>query len=133
LYRKSNAVRDLLTVNGDSSAKSATQQPPGSRLCVIKSPAGGGGYGFSMQARSADGKAGHFIGKVDSGSAAEVAGLLQGDQIIEVNDQSVSNATHKEVVDKIKSVPNVVRLLVIDGVADKPAGNTTKLVPSGVS
>lgn len=112
---------------GDSSAKSATQQPPGARLCVIKSPPSGGGYGFSMQARSADGKSGHFIGKVDSGSAAEVAGLRQGDRIIEVNDQSVENATHKEVVDKIKSVPNTVRLLVID----EATGEMTMLAPPG--
>ena len=70
------------------------------------------GYGFNLHAER--GKIGDFIGKVDDNSPAQAAGLREGDRIIEVNDVSVQNEEHKEVVTKIKSDPNHVRLLVID-------------------
>lgn len=57
---------------------------------------------------------GQFIGKVDPGSAAEAAGLRLGDRIIEVNGHNVTEESHREVVQRIKSVPNETKLLVID-------------------
>ncbi|XP_026472965.1 Na(+)/H(+) exchange regulatory cofactor NHE-RF2 [Ctenocephalides felis] len=81
------------------------------RLChVIKSETFDG-YGFNLHAEK--GKIGQFIGKVDEGSPAEKAGLKQGDRILEVNGASIANETHKQVVQRIKSVPNETRLLVI--------------------
>jgi membrane-associated protease RseP (regulator of RpoE activity) len=62
---------------------------------------------------------GQFIGKVEDGSPAESAGLRQGDRIIEVNGTNVETASHKEVVDKIKAVPDKVELLVVDTDSDK--------------
>lgn len=87
------------------------------RLCVVKSWKDGHGYGFSMQAQK--GKAGHFIGHIDDNSPAHLAGLVDGDRIIEVNGENVEDITHKEVVEKIKAVPDEVKMLVVNAESDK--------------
>lgn len=65
------------------------------------------GFGFNLQQ-------GHFIGKVDEDSPAEWAHLKENDVIIEVNGVPISNENHKQVVSRIKAVPNETHLLVID-------------------
>ena len=65
------------------------------------------GFGFNLQQ-------GHFIGKVDEDSPAKWADLREGDLIIEVNGVPISNENHKQVVQRIKAVPNETHLLVID-------------------
>ena len=58
--------------------------------------------------------AGQFVGKVEAGSPAEEAGLRKGDHIVEVNDVNVQEGSHSDVVGRIRSQPNMVRLLVIN-------------------
>lgn len=60
------------------------------------------------------GKPGQYVGKVDANSPAELAGLREGDRIIEVNGTDIGSETHKQVVERIKAVPNETTLLVID-------------------
>lgn len=86
------------------------------RLCYVKKRADFDGYGFNLHAEK--GRPGQYIGKVDESSPAESAGLRQGDRIIEVNNHNIGTETHKQVVERIKSVPNETRLLVIDPRAD---------------
>lgn len=86
------------------------------RLCHVVKRADFDGYGFNLHAEK--GRPGQYIGKVDDGSPAESAGLRQGDRIIEVNGTSITNETHKKVVELIKGVPNETKLLVIDPRAD---------------
>lgn len=62
---------------------------------------------------------GQFIGKVDPGSAADAAGLRLGDRIVEVNGVNVTDQTHKDVVQRIKAVPNETKLLVIDPIGEQ--------------
>jgi membrane-associated protease RseP (regulator of RpoE activity) len=96
--------------------------PHRARLCVVISRKDGRGYGFSMQGQKAGAEnpsKAQFIGKVDAGSPAEEAGLRNGDKIVEVNGTNVENSAHKEVVEKIKSIPDKVKLLVVDAEADK--------------
>jgi membrane-associated protease RseP (regulator of RpoE activity) len=108
-----------IVTNGVAS-NDAGQHPHCARLCVVCSWADGRGYGFSMQAqKGADKKPGQYIGKVEDGSPAELAGLRQGDRIVEVNGSNVESSTHKEVVEKIKAVADKVELLVVDVEADK--------------
>lgn len=57
---------------------------------------------------------GQNIGKVDDDSPAQLADLREGDMIIEVNGVSISNENHKQVVQRIKQIPNETKLLVID-------------------
>jgi membrane-associated protease RseP (regulator of RpoE activity) len=90
---------------------------PCPRLChLIKWP-DFDGYGFNLHAEKA--KTGQYIGKVDDDSPAQLAGLREGDRIIEVNLVNISNENHRQVVERIKSVPNETKLLVIDELADK--------------
>jgi len=73
-------------------------------------------YGFNLHAEK--GRVGQYIGKVDEASPAELAGLRQGDRIIEVNSVNIDNESHKQVVERIKKVANHTTLLVIDPKAD---------------
>lgn len=96
-------------MSGDTDTKT---QHPHARLChVIKSDSFDG-YGFNLHAEK--GKPGQYIGKVDDGSPAELAGLRQGDRILAVNDSSIANENHKQVVQRIKALPNETKLLVVD-------------------
>ncbi|XP_071449829.1 sorting nexin-27 [Hetaerina americana] len=53
------------------------------------------------------------VSAVLEGGAAEKAGIRKGDRILEVNGVSVEGATHKQVVDLIKSGGDVLTLTVI--------------------
>lgn len=90
---------------------------PRPRLChLIKWP-DFDGYGFNLHAEKS--RNSHLIGTVDENSPAELAGLRQGDFIIEVNDVNVSNENHKQVVERIKTIPSETKLLVLDAEAEK--------------
>ena len=90
---------------------------PVARLCHIIQWKHFNGYGFNLHAEK--GKPGQFIGKVDEDSPAEAAGLKEGDRIIEVNGVNIANENHKQVVQRIKAIPNQTKLLVVDSEADK--------------
>lgn len=86
------------------------------RLCHIIKWIDFDGYGFNLHAEK--GKPGQYIGKVDENSPAEAAGLKEGDRIIEVNGVNISNENHKQVVQRIKTIPHETKLLVVDVEAD---------------
>uniref|UniRef100_A0A0P4W8P3 PDZ domain-containing protein n=1 Tax=Scylla olivacea TaxID=85551 RepID=A0A0P4W8P3_SCYOL len=90
---------------------------PAPRLCIIVKWPYFEGYGFNLHAEKS--KPGQYIGKVDENSPAEKAGLLEDDRIIEVNGVNIANENHKQVVQRIKAVPNETRLLVVDPAADR--------------
>ncbi|KAG1677528.1 Sorting nexin-27 [Nymphon striatum] len=69
------------------------------------------------------------VSAVLEGGAAEKAGISKGDRILEVNTVSVEGATHKQVVDLIKSGGNTLTLTVIS-VSQKEA---ERLEPSDES
>ncbi|XP_054161544.1 Na(+)/H(+) exchange regulatory cofactor NHE-RF1-like [Oppia nitens] len=99
------------------SEKVGEELGPSPRLChLIKWP-DFDGYGFNLHAEKA--KSGQYIGKVDPDSPAELAGLQEGDRIIEVNLVNIANENHRQVVERIKSIPNETKLLVIDDTSDK--------------
>merc|ERR1711915_707182 len=85
---------------------------PQPRLCHVKKWPNFDGYGFNLLAEK--NKPGQFIGAVDANSPAEAAGLLQGDRIVEVNGVNVSQENHKQVVQRIKAIPDETKLLVVD-------------------
>lgn len=89
---------------------------PKPRLCHLKKKPDFAGYGFNLHARQ--GFPSQFIGKIDPDSPAEQAGLLKGDRVVEVNGANVEQASHAEVVGKIKERAGEVILLVVDQEAD---------------
>lgn len=94
---------------------SAATEP---RLCHVRKVPNFDGYGFNLHAEK--GKPGQYIGKVDEGSPAEAAGLRRGDRILEVNGQSISGETHKQVVARIKQRPDEAELLVVAPAPGEP-------------
>lgn len=95
-----------------SDVKPAKTTGPKPRLCVITRVPTFSGYGFNLH--SEKGRSGQYIGKVDSRSPAEFAGLRENDKVVEVNGTNVENQSHHEVVTKIKEFPNEVTILVAD-------------------
>ena len=89
---------------------------PQARHCHIAKRPDFQGYGFNLHAEKA--RPGQFIGKVDPESPAEVAGLFEGDRIIEVNGVNISQENHKQVVQRIKAISNETRLLVVEKSTD---------------
>lgn len=89
---------------------------PAPRLChLIKWP-DFDGYGFNLHAERSN--PGQFIGKIDDDSPAQMAGLREGDKIIEVNGVNISNENHRQVVERIKADPQETKLLVVDQETD---------------
>ena len=88
------------------------EDAPQIRLCHIKKRSDFNGYGFNLHAEKS--KPGQFIGTVDEGSPAERGGLKEGDRIVEVNDCNICHENHKQVVARIKAIPDETRLLVVD-------------------
>ncbi|CAH1964440.1 unnamed protein product [Acanthoscelides obtectus] len=93
------------------------------RLCHIQKWDHFDGYGFNLHAEK--GKPGQYIGKVDDGSPAQAAGLKQGDRILEVNGESITNKTHKQVVELIKAESGYTKLLVTDSTEEDGIISTT--------
>lgn len=91
-------------------------EAPAPRLChLIKWP-DFDGYGFNLHAERSN--PGQFIGKIDDDSPAQLAGLREGDRIIEVNGVNINNENHRQVVERIKANAEEARLLVVDPAAD---------------
>ena len=59
-----------------------------------------------------------FVGGVDAGSPADVAGLRPGDRIVEVNGVNIERHSHDAVATLINFDPDTVSLLVVDRDAD---------------
>ena len=93
------------------------QGGPQPRYCFIIKRPDFSGYGFNLHAEKS--RPGQFIGKVDENSPAEIAGLREGDRIVEVNGINISQENHKQVVQRIKAVPNETKLLVVDKITDE--------------
>ncbi|CAF0813273.1 unnamed protein product [Brachionus calyciflorus] len=93
------------------------------RLCHIKNK--NKDYGFNLASKKTD--LCKYVGKVDFNSAAYVAGLRQGDRIIEVNNKNVSNMNYDEIVKVLKDgfkkdnrlLSDEILLLVIDKYTDE--------------
>lgn len=91
-------------------------EAPAIRLCHVIKWSDYDGFGFNLHTEKS--KPGQYLGKIDPGSPAQLAGLKEGDRIVEVNGINISNENHKQVVERIKAVPNETKLLVVDALAD---------------
>ena len=90
---------------------------PAPRLCTLFKRPDFEGYGFNLYKKK--NSPGQFIGSIDPGSPAEVAGLKEGDKLVEVNGQDVGQDNHKHAVQRIKEIPGQVTLLVVDNTCEE--------------
>lgn len=93
----------------------------GVRKCLLRKWPEFRGYGFNLHAEK--GKYGQFVGQVDAGSPALAAGLKAGDRIVEVNNESIGNENHQQVVSRVKESGDSVWLLVVDKETDEYCKN----------
>ena len=82
------------------------------RQCHIVKCDGYDGFGFNLYQEKS--KPGQFIGKIEPGSPADVAGLKEDDKIVEVNGVNIARENHKQVVGRIKAIASETTLLVVD-------------------
>ena len=91
-------------------SRALTNETAAARVCHLKKNSSHNDYGFYFYQENFK----QVVGIVDEGSSADKAGLKVGDSIVEVNDIDIKNASHEEVVAKIKSNPLETKLLVIN-------------------
>ena len=82
------------------------------RLCHIAKSDGFEGFGFKLYQEKS--RSGHFIGRIEHGSPAEMVGLKMNDRIGEVNGVDIARENHTQVVGIIKAIANETTLLVAD-------------------
>ncbi|XP_004647890.1 Na(+)/H(+) exchange regulatory cofactor NHE-RF3 [Octodon degus] len=85
------------------------------RLCYLVKE--GNSYGFSL--KTVKGKKGVHMTDITPHGVATKAGVLPEDHLIEVNGENVENASHEEVVEKVKKSGNRVVFLLMDKDTDK--------------
>jgi len=95
---------------------------PKPRLCHLLKRPDFVGYGFNLHAERNKIEfgldVGQYIGKIDQGSPAHLAGVKEHDRIVEVNGVNIGNENHKQVVERIKTNPTETQLLVVDRQTD---------------
>ncbi|KAL7852332.1 hypothetical protein SRHO_G00181170 [Serrasalmus rhombeus] len=104
-------------MNGNKEAvaeEEAVMQDLRPRLCCMAMSEGG--YGFNLHC--AKNRMGQFVRSVDPDSPAERAGLRPGDRVVEVNDRSIEDMKHSEVVAFIRGGGGHAQLLVVDPETD---------------
>ncbi|XP_036780294.2 Na(+)/H(+) exchange regulatory cofactor NHE-RF3 isoform X1 [Manis pentadactyla] len=85
------------------------------RLCYLVKE--GSSYGFSL--KTIQGKKGVYMTDITPQGVARKAGVLVDDHLIEVNGENVENASHVEVVAKVKKSGSCVVFLLVDKETDK--------------
>ncbi|XP_012498904.1 PREDICTED: Na(+)/H(+) exchange regulatory cofactor NHE-RF3 isoform X1 [Propithecus coquereli] len=85
------------------------------RLCYLVKE--GNSYGFSM--KTVHGKKGVYLTDITPQGVAMKAGVLPDDHLIEVNGENVEDASHEEVVEKVKKSGSRVMFLLVDKETDK--------------
>ncbi|KAM5201335.1 Na(+)/H(+) exchange regulatory cofactor NHE-RF3 isoform 1-T3 [Hipposideros larvatus] len=85
------------------------------RLCYLVKE--GSSYGFSL--KTVQGKKGVYMTDITPQGVAMKAGILADDHLIEVNGENVEDATHEEVVEKVRKSGSHVTFLLMDKEADK--------------
>ncbi|KAM8812343.1 Na(+)/H(+) exchange regulatory cofactor NHE-RF3 [Rhynchonycteris naso] len=85
------------------------------RLCYLVKE--GNSYGFSL--KTVPGKKGVYMTDIIPQGVAMKAGVLADDHLIEVNGEPVENATHEEVVEKVRKSGSRVMFLLVDKETDK--------------
>ncbi|KAM6217835.1 Na(+)/H(+) exchange regulatory cofactor NHE-RF3 isoform 1-T1 [Rhynchocyon petersi] len=85
------------------------------RLCYLVKE--GNSFGFSL--KTIKGQKGIYLSDITPQGVAMKAGVLADDHLIEVNGENVENASHEDVVEKVKKSGGRVVFLLVDKETDK--------------
>merc|ERR1711872_1087700 len=124
-------VVSLLCICNHKNCRKMTQRNiPAPRVCHIVKSEDYQGFGFNLYQEKS--KPGQFIGRIEPGSPAERAGLLEDDKIVEVNGVNVAKENHKEVVARIKEKSKETTLLVVDKICEDYHKEQRKVIHSNL-
>ncbi|XP_045853395.1 Na(+)/H(+) exchange regulatory cofactor NHE-RF3 isoform X2 [Meles meles] len=110
--QKEPSLNDKKLPSGMNEGAQTWTQP---RLCYLMKE--GNSYGFSL--KTVQGKKGVYMTDITPQGVAMKAGVLAGDHLIEVNGENVEDASHEEVVAKVKNSGSRVMFLLVDKETDK--------------
>jgi hypothetical protein len=85
----------------------------GARRLYMQRSTDGFGFLFTSSPSSVDRGISHLVSKVDPGSPAYTSGLAVGDRILKVNDSSVVNVSHRQLVRLMQEAPPHVPLSLV--------------------
>ncbi|VDK34593.1 unnamed protein product [Taenia asiatica] len=100
------------------------------RCCCMRLENKAEGFGFSLVATK--NQTGQYIDEVREGSLADMAGLKNGDFVVEVNGENILSYSHPEVVELIKKKGDEVSLLVLDSAARRHYDERSIIVNSNM-
>ncbi|KAL5112086.1 Na H exchange regulatory cofactor NHE-RF3 [Taenia crassiceps] len=103
---------------------------PVPRYCCMRLVDKAEGFGFSLVAMK--NQTGQYIDEVREGSLADLAGLKNGDFVVEVNGENILSCSHPEVVELIKKKGDEVCLLVLDSTARRHYDERSIIVNSSM-
>ncbi|XP_036401744.1 Na(+)/H(+) exchange regulatory cofactor NHE-RF3-like [Megalops cyprinoides] len=103
--------------------------PPKPKLCFLEKAKSG--YGFSL--KSTQGEKGIFMAEVTPNGLAEKAGVRPCDRVLEVNGENVEDATHEQIVEKVKASGSSVMFLLMDEETDRYYTNKKMKLGAGVA
>ncbi|KAE8299207.1 Na(+)/H(+) exchange regulatory cofactor NHE-RF3 [Larimichthys crocea] len=106
---------NLLSNKSTPVVNGVDKDDPKLKLCYLVNSSSG--FGFSL--RSVKGEEGFFITEVIPGNVGHNAGVRVNDRLVELNGENVEDATHEQVVDKIKLAGGSVMFLLVDQETDK--------------
>ena len=78
---------------------------PRPRLCHLVKRADFAGYGFNLHAEKA--RPGQYIGTADPDSPADLAGLKEGDRIVEVNGVNINQGSRRLFALRLDAKPSL--------------------------
>lgn len=84
---------------------------------LIAIPRGTTGFGFHLHCEK--GRPGQFIRSVDDAGSAQLAGLVPGDRVVEVDSVNIDGMSHQDVVARIRGGEKSTTLLVVDRETDE--------------
>ncbi|XP_064182606.1 Na(+)/H(+) exchange regulatory cofactor NHE-RF3 [Anguilla rostrata] len=111
------------TMNGTS------KSDPKPKLCFLEKAKSG--YGFSL--KSKQGEEGVFIVDVTPSGVADKAGAKICDRVLEVNGENVEEATHEQIVEKIKAAGNSIVFLLVDEETNRHYRNKKMKLGAGLA
>ncbi|XP_077962255.1 NHERF family PDZ scaffold protein 4b isoform X3 [Gasterosteus aculeatus] len=125
MMKKGGEHITILVIDGESEKNYTRQKMPilptmavphnlPDRARKLQLVSGPDGYGFLLRLeKKPTGRTFHVLRQIESGSSAKMAGMQEGELLLEVNGEPVEPLTHEEIVDRVRLSGHQVSLTTI--------------------
>jgi len=121
-FSKKGVIITAKLLKSAGEAAEASEPPPQPRanllkprLCYLTKDRT---FGFHLNSETTGPRPGQYVRQVAEGGVADVAGVKEGDRIIEINGENIEQKEHKEVVAMIVASGTKVNFLMVDEETD---------------